>query len=165
MTVSNAPTASTSSRQTPARSSPERSIPAAGAWRSGQSCDARPPGDGARGDRRRAARRHLALVGTILGGILLASSVIDAAQTEEARVKVENFSFAPAEITVAPGTKVTWENRDDIPHTVTDAGNPRAFKSPALDTGDTFSYVFSAAGTYHYFCSLHPHMQGTVMVK
>jgi plastocyanin len=105
------------------------------------------------------------LVGAILGGILLGSGAIYAAQTEETRVKIDNFSFTPVEITVAPGTKVTWENRDDIPHTVTDAGDPRAFKSPALDTGDTFSHVFAAAGIYHYFCSLHPHMQGTVVVK
>ena len=107
-------------------------------------------------------RRTVVVIGTVLGGILLCSGAIYAAQ--DAAVNIDNFSF-PAEITVAPGTKVTWTNRDDIPHTVTDAGDPRAFKSPPLDTGDAYSRVFAAAGSYHYFCSLHPHMQGTVVVK
>jgi plastocyanin len=110
-------------------------------------------------------RRTLLLISTMLSAILLGSAATYAAKTEEAQVKIDNFAFVPAEIAVAPGTKVTWENRDDIPHTVTDASDPRAFKSPALDTGDTFSHVYSAAGTYRYFCSLHPHMQGTVVVK
>jgi plastocyanin len=110
-------------------------------------------------------RRTIVLTGTLLSTILLANSAISAAQAEDAKVSIDNFSFSPAQITVAPGTKVTWPNRDDIPHTVTDAGEPRAFKSPALDTEDAFSYVFSAPGTYHYFCSLHPRMQGTVVVK
>ncbi len=101
----------------------------------------------------------------MLGAILLGSGVISAAPAEDAKVNIDNFSFSPAQITVAAGTKVVWANRDDIPHTVTDAGEPRAFKSAALDTGDPFSFVFSAPGTYHYFCSLHPHMQGTVVVK
>jgi plastocyanin len=106
----------------------------------------------------------MALAGAMLGTMLLGSGVTSA-QAEDAKVNIDNFSFSPAQITVAPGTKVTWDNRDDIPHTVTDAAEPRAFKSPALDTGDAFSQVFSAPGTYHYFCSLHPHMQGTVVVK
>jgi plastocyanin len=105
------------------------------------------------------------LIGTMLSGILLGSSTILAAQADDTTVKIDNFSFSPAQITVAPGTKVTWSNQDDMPHTVTDAGTPRAFKSPALDTGDAFSYMFVTPGTYHYFCSLHPHMQGTVVVK
>jgi plastocyanin len=111
-------------------------------------------------------RRTIVLIGTMLGAIVIGSGggAIYAAQTEETKVSIDNFSF-PAEITVTAGTKVTWENRDDIPHTVTDAGQPREFKSAALDTGDAYSHVFAAAGIYHYFCSLHPHMQGTVVVK
>jgi plastocyanin len=109
-------------------------------------------------------RCKMVLAGAVLGTMLLGSSAISA-QAEDAKVNIDNFSFSPAQITVAAGTKVTWDNRDDIPHTVTDAAEPRAFKSPPLDTGDAFSFVFSAPGTYHYFCSLHPHMQGTVVVK
>jgi plastocyanin len=81
------------------------------------------------------------------------------------QVTIDNFAFTPAEITVSPGTTVTWLNRDDIPHTVTDAADPRAFKSAPLDTGDSFSHVFATPGTYRYFCSLHAHMQGTIVVR
>jgi plastocyanin len=111
-------------------------------------------------------RREFVLIGTMLTAILFGSSgAISPAHADDAKVNIDNFTFSPAQITVTPGTKVTWENRDDIPHTVTDAGSPRTFKSPPLDTGDSYSYVFSAPGTYHYFCSIHPHMQGTVVVK
>ena len=105
------------------------------------------------------------LTGTLFVGLLLGVGALSAALTDPSSVNIDNFTFAPAEITVAPGTKVTWTNRDDIPHIVTDAAEPRGFKSPPLDTGNTFSYVFTKTGTYHYFCSLHPRMQGTVVVK
>lgn len=82
-----------------------------------------------------------------------------------AAVNIDNFTFGPAEITVAPGTRVTWTNRDDIPHTVVDASDPRAMKSPVLDSGDHFDHVFATAGIYRYFCSIHPHMQGTIIVR
>jgi plastocyanin len=110
-------------------------------------------------------RRTIVLAGTLLTAIVLGGGAIRAAQTQEATVNIDNFSFGPPEITVAPGTKVTWFNRDDIPHTVTDAAEPRAFKSSPLDSGDAFSRVFALPGTYRYFCSLHPHMQGAVVVK
>ncbi len=87
------------------------------------------------------------------------------AATEPDAVTIDNFAFGPAAITVAPGTKVTWTNRDDEPHTVVSADDPRAFKSGALDTGDNFSFTFDKPGTYRYFCSIHPHMTGTVVVK
>jgi plastocyanin len=83
----------------------------------------------------------------------------------DAQATIDNFSFTPPMLTVSVGTKVTWTNRDDIPHTVTDADHPRDIRSHPLDTGDSYSRTFTAAGTYHYFCSLHPHMQGTVVVK
>jgi len=83
----------------------------------------------------------------------------------EVRATIDNFTFSPVTITVAPGTTVTWTNRDDIPHTVTSADTPRAFGSQPLDTGDRFSFVFAAPGSYRYFCSLHPNMQGTVVVR
>ena len=83
----------------------------------------------------------------------------------EALVTIDNFTFAPAQLTVPPGTRVTWTNRDDIPHTVTGSEAPRAIRSPPLDTGDSFAFAFAQPGTYRYFCSLHPHMQGLVVVR
>jgi plastocyanin len=81
------------------------------------------------------------------------------------QVVIDNFTFAPREITVVPGTRVTWINRDDVPHTATSSVKPRTFDSSALDTDDTFSFVFEAPGTYEYFCAVHPHMTGKVIVK
>ena len=78
-------------------------------------------------------------------------------------VKIDNFSFGPQSITVSPGTKVTWMNRDDIPHTVVSTGG--VFKSRVLDTDETFSFTFDKPGSYPYFCSVHPKMAGTVIVK
>lgn len=80
-----------------------------------------------------------------------------------ADVKIDNFSFAPQALTVAVGTTVTWTNRDDIPHTVVSTDG--LFKSKARDTDETFSYKFEKAGTYSYFCSLHPKMTGQVVVQ
>jgi plastocyanin len=80
-------------------------------------------------------------------------------------VTIANFAFSPTPLTVAPGTKVTWSNTDDEPHTVTSADGGKTFKSPALDTDDKFSFIFDKPGTYKYFCSIHPHMVGTVLVK
>jgi plastocyanin len=79
-------------------------------------------------------------------------------------VKIDNFSFIPATLTVPPGAKVTWTNNDDVPHTVVSTNN--AFThSPALDTDDAFSYTFTKAGTYEYFCSVHPKMVGKIVVR
>ena len=94
--------------------------------------------------------------------LLLAPQTVFAA---DAQVTIDNFTFSPAEIDVAVGSRVVWTNRDDIPHTVTDADNPRTIKSGPLDTGDSYTRTFDKPGTYHYFCSLHPHMQGTVVVR
>jgi plastocyanin len=77
-------------------------------------------------------------------------------------VSIENFAFAPAELSVAPGTTVIWTNHDDIPHTITSTDG--AFKSHALDTDDSFSFKFEKTGSYRYFCSLHPRMVGTIKV-
>jgi len=87
-----------------------------------------------------------------------------AARADDATVTIDNFSFAPETLTVAAGTKVTFTNRDDIPHTVVSTAHPPAFRSSPLDTGDSFSFTFAAAGSFPYFCSLHPHMQGTIVV-
>src|SRR4030095_2639771 len=81
------------------------------------------------------------------------------------RIAIENFTFVPATLEVAVGTLVSWVNEDDVPHVVigTDPGSP--VKSGALDTDDRYSVELDHPGTYRYFCSLHPHMTGTVIVK
>jgi plastocyanin len=81
----------------------------------------------------------------------------------QATVTIDNFTFSPAELTVPPGTTVTWVNHDDIPHTVVEEN--KSFRSKALDTDDTFSFTFTRAGDFTYFCSLHPHMTGKITVK
>lgn len=81
----------------------------------------------------------------------------------EIAVNIDNFTFGPQRLVVRAGTSVTWTNRDDIPHTVVASG--KEFRSKVLDTGDTFSFTFTAPGTYAYFCSLHPHMTGTIVVE
>jgi plastocyanin len=79
-------------------------------------------------------------------------------------VSIDNFTFGPQNLTVKAGTKVTWTNKDDIPHGIASANN--AFtKSRALDTDDSYSFTFTAPGTYQYFCYLHPHMTGTIVVQ
>jgi plastocyanin len=82
---------------------------------------------------------------------------------ETTEVKIDNFSFGPATANVPVGTTVTWTNRDDIPHTVVSTDG--VFKSKVLDTDDKFSFTFSKAGTYPYFCSIHPKMTGKVIVQ
>lgn len=81
-----------------------------------------------------------------------------------AQVKIDNFTFEPATITVKQGTTVQWVNRDDIPHTVV-SDDKTTFKSKPLDTDDKFSYTFTKAGTYNYFCSIHPKMTAKVVVE
>jgi plastocyanin len=78
-------------------------------------------------------------------------------------VSIDNFTFSPQSLTVKSGTTVVWANADDIPHTL--ASTTKLFKSQALDAGDKFSFTFSVPGTYQYFCSLHPHMVGTIVVE
>ena len=80
-----------------------------------------------------------------------------------AAVAIDNFTFAPQRMTVKAGTTVTWTNQDDIPHTVVATG--KAFRSKALDTDDNYTFTFTTPGNYEYFCSLHPHMTGTIVVE
>jgi plastocyanin len=80
-------------------------------------------------------------------------------------VVINNFSFVPTMLTVAAGTKVVWTNDDADPHIVTSETDPKVFKSPPLDTGESFAFTFDKPGTYRYFCSLHPHMRGTIVVQ
>jgi plastocyanin len=102
-----------------------------------------------------------------LGGFAIAASLPllfggTRARAEDSKVSIDNFTFAPAQLTVKLGTTVTWTNHDDIPHTVVSAGK---FRSKTLDTDDSFSFTFTAAGDYKYFCSLHPHMTGMIKVE
>src|SRR5689334_5817895 len=78
-------------------------------------------------------------------------------------VRIDNFSFAPTELSIASGTRVTWINHDDIPHTI--VATDKQFASPVMDTDDKFVYEFSKPGTYRYYCSIHPHMTGAVVVS
>jgi amicyanin len=78
-------------------------------------------------------------------------------------VKIDNFVFNPQTITVKVGDTVTWVNHDDIPHTVT--SKTGLFRSKALDTDDNFSFTFATPGSYAYFCALHPHMTGSIVVE
>jgi plastocyanin len=80
-----------------------------------------------------------------------------------AAVKIDNFVFGPQAITVPVGTTVTWTNSDDIPHTAVSTDG--VFKSKVMDTDEKFSYTFAKAGTYSYYCSVHPKMTGQVVVK
>jgi plastocyanin len=76
--------------------------------------------------------------------------------------RIENFTFDPPEITVPAGTRVRWENADDIPHSVVEKDG--VFQSPPLDTGDVFEKTFTTAGVVDYFCGFHPHMVGKITV-
>jgi plastocyanin len=116
-------------------------------------------------------RKSVCIVGllaTVMAATLLLSagspgSSASTAEPASAEVKVDNFSFGPATVTVAVGTTVTWTNRDDIPHTI--VSTDKVFKSKVLDTDEKFSFTFSKAGTYPYFCSIHPKMTGSVVVQ
>ena len=99
------------------------------------------------------------LLGPVVGAMLGFGAV--AARDATNVVTIDNFTFTPPELTVAVGTTVKWVNHDDIPHLVVN----KAFRSKALDTDDSFSYTFASAGTFDYFCGLHPHMVGKVIVK
>jgi len=94
-----------------------------------------------------------------VGGTIATTAVA----TGQGKVTIDNFSFSPQQLTVTPGTTVTWTNQDDIPHTVVNPGG--LFHSKGLDTDDKFSFTFTKSGTYPYFCSVHPMMTGQIVVK
>jgi plastocyanin len=100
-------------------------------------------------------------IGGLVAALLLAGTA--GAAAADASVSIENFTFNPPSLVVAPGTEVTWTNLDDVPHIVReDSGS---FASTALDTDERFSRPFDAPGTYRYYCVLHPHMQGVIIVQ
>jgi 3',5'-cyclic-AMP phosphodiesterase len=78
-------------------------------------------------------------------------------------VTIDNFTFTPKTLTIQRGEKVTWTNKDDVPHKVVSVD--KKFSSKALDTDQQYSFTFTEPGTYNYFCSIHPRMTGTIIVK
>jgi plastocyanin len=104
-----------------------------------------------------------AVLGGLLGLLAAVAVMAAPAGAEDVAVKIDNFTFAPQRVTVKAGTTVTWTNNDDIPHAL--ASPTKAFRSKALDTDDKFSFTFTKAGVYDYFCSLHPHMTATIVVE
>jgi plastocyanin len=111
---------------------------------------------------RLAARLRHGLRATLVIVTVIAVLASGQALAAEAQVKIANFTFDPHTLTVKAGTTVTWVTADDIPHLVSEKdGN---FRSSALDTNDRFSQTFSTAGTIEYFCAIHPHMTGKIVV-
>jgi plastocyanin len=96
-------------------------------------------------------------------GATLAFATVGSARAANVEVTIDNFTFKPQQVTVKAGDTITWINRDDIPHTVT--SKTMAFRSRAMDTDDKFSFTFATPGAFMYFCSLHPHMTGSVVVE
>jgi plastocyanin len=112
----------------------------------------------------RFAPGRAVVVAMLLGPVVGAFLALNVVSAEEANVvTIDNFTFSPPELTVAAGTTVKWINHDDIPHSVVE--NKKAFRSKALDTDDSYSFTFASAGTFSYFCGLHPHMVGKIIVK
>jgi len=83
---------------------------------------------------------------------------------DKVQVKIDNFSFEPATLTISPGATVTWVNQDDVPHNIV-SSEGKTLKSPVLDTDQKFSYTFAKTGTYAYYCGIHPRMTGKVIVQ
>jgi plastocyanin len=110
------------------------------------------------------------IVRMVLAAVLLGTGVSwlgwhSRAAAPDAAVTIADFAFGPPTLTVPRGTTVRWTNKDDEPHTVVSADDPKLFKSSALDTDDSFAFTFDRAGTFKYFCTVHPRMQGTVVVQ
>ena len=105
------------------------------------------------------------LLGPVIGALLAFGTVTaqDATKKDANEITIDNFTFTPKELTVAVGTTVKWLNHDDIPHTIVE--KKTTFRSKALDTDESYSFTFTSAGTFDYFCGLHPHMVGQVIVK
>ena len=104
-----------------------------------------------------------ALLAAALPELTAAGAAAVTAAASPATVDIDNFAFTPAALTVTAGTTVTWKNEDDSPHRIGDKNG--TFKSAALDTDDSFSHTFAAAGEYPYICTIHPYMVGKIIVK
>ncbi len=97
-------------------------------------------------------------------GVYGADGSNNSASRTKVEIRIDNFSFKEQTLTVRPGTVVTWVNHDDAPHKIVST-DKSTFASPVLDTDGRFSFTFTKAGTYDYFCSIHPLMTGKVIVK
>ena len=96
-------------------------------------------------------------------GLFAVASARGARAEQGQQVGIDNFTFSPALLTVMPGTTVTWVNRDDIPHSVVCPA--LGLRSRAMDTDQTFSSRVDQVGRFEYFCGIHPHMRGTLVVS
>jgi len=76
-------------------------------------------------------------------------------------VNIQNFAFDPASLTVKKGATVTWTNNDSAPHRI----KSDTFNSPQLNSGQSFSFTFTTAGSFDYSCSIHPSMTGKIIVE
>lgn len=108
--------------------------------------------------------RLMLSVASIAALTCIAAWNASAAGTPSATVVVaKDFMFSPSTLTVPAGSTVTWTNHDEEPHTVvSDTG---VFRSGAMDTNDSFSFKFDKPGTFHFICSIHPQMVGTIVVQ
>jgi plastocyanin len=104
-----------------------------------------------------------AITAIIIGVVPAVAGTMSSSSGSATQVTIDNYAFKPAMITVVPGTKVTWKNMDDDPHTVT--ADDGSFDSKGLAQGDSFSFTFKKPGTYNYHCSVHPFMKATVIVR
>ena len=105
----------------------------------------------------------LAILSASMLFIAAASTATAADSPDHAQIVIKDFMFAPMTSTIKTGTTVTWTNKDDEPHTVT--GDTALFRSGALDTGEAYSFKFDHPGTYHFICSIHKYMVGTIVVQ
>jgi plastocyanin len=113
--------------------------------------------------RRARLTRSAQAVGVVMLSMLTACGPTSAAQPEPEQIVVKDFMFQPMALTVKAGATVTWSNKDDEPHTVkSDTG---LFRSGAIDTNESFRFKFDKPGTYHFTCSIHPRMTGTIVVQ
>lgn len=106
---------------------------------------------------------NLRIISVLAALLLAALPVATPAQPAAATVHIKNFKFVPATLNVAPGTVVTFVNDDQEPHTVT--ATDKSFDSEGLDTNQKWAHTFAKAGSFAYFCEMHPYMHGTVNVK
>jgi plastocyanin len=107
--------------------------------------------------------RHLLwLVALCFLTVLVAVPTAGARGNQQA-VSIQNFAFNPPNITITPGTTVTWTNNDSAPHTVT--ADDGSFDSETLQPGESFSLRFDSAGTFPYHCEIHPFMKGSITVS
>ena len=107
--------------------------------------------------------RLLRAAGAGLFTLALSTLPGTAGAAETRSIEISKFAFAPKEISVAPGTTVTWTNRDETPHTI--SATDKTFMSKAMDTDDHYEYTFTGEGDFSYFCTLHPFMTGIVHVR